>query len=53
MPTPVGVYLDNSYVLAIDETPDSVTFRLEAVLASEHPLCTAALVRASSTATST
>ncbi|KAA0093679.1 hypothetical protein CIW49_26935 [Mycolicibacterium sp. P1-18] len=31
------VYLEDSYVLAIVETPGRVTFRLEAVLIPEHP----------------
>jgi len=31
------VYLEDSYVLAIEEAPGRVTFRLEAVLTPEHP----------------
>ncbi|MFB9687325.1 hypothetical protein [Amycolatopsis plumensis] len=32
-----NVYLEDSFVLAIDETPTSLTFRLEAVLTESHP----------------
>ncbi|MBO0804804.1 MAG: hypothetical protein J2P25_17240 [Nocardiopsaceae bacterium] len=38
LPTLDGVYLEDSYVLSIDETPHSLTFRLDAVLTPEHPL---------------
>ncbi|MEV4149368.1 hypothetical protein AB0J40_37300 [Amycolatopsis sp. NPDC049691] len=31
------IYLEDSFVLAIDEKPTSLTFRLEAVLTSSHP----------------
>ena len=32
-----GVYLEDSYVLAIEESAGRVTFRLDAVLTPEHP----------------
>lgn len=38
LPTLAGVYLEDSYVLSIEEDPHSLTFRLEAVLTPEHPL---------------
>lgn len=31
------VYLEDSYVLAIDETPDSLSFKLDLVLTPSHP----------------
>ena len=38
LPALSGVYLEDSYVLSIEEDPHSLTFRLEAVLTSRHPL---------------
>lgn len=38
LPGLAGVYLEDSYVLAIDEGPHSLAFRLEAVLTPDHPL---------------
>jgi hypothetical protein len=38
LPTLAGVYLEDSYVLSVEEDPHSLTFRLEAVLTPEHPL---------------
>lgn len=32
-----NIYLEDSYVLAVDEQADAVTFRLDAVLTPEHP----------------
>lgn len=37
LPTLGGVYLEDSYVLAIEESSHSLTFRLEAVLTPDHP----------------
>lgn len=31
------VYFEDSYVLAIDETPDSLSFKLDLVLTPSHP----------------
>jgi hypothetical protein len=36
-PDLANVYLEDSYVLAIDEAPHSLTFTLEVVLTPEHP----------------
>ncbi|MDT8910035.1 hypothetical protein [Amycolatopsis sp. PS_44_ISF1] len=36
-PDLADVYLEDSFVLAIDETPTSLSFRLEAVLTPSHP----------------
>ncbi|MFC4112199.1 hypothetical protein [Nonomuraea zeae] len=36
-PELTGVYLEDSYVLAITERPGALTFALEAVLTPEHP----------------
>ncbi|MCR6484077.1 hypothetical protein M8542_14745 [Amycolatopsis sp. OK19-0408] len=36
-PDLANVYLEDSFVLAIDETPTSLSFRLEAVLTEAHP----------------
>lgn len=36
-PELAGVYLEDSYVLAIIERPGALTFMLEAVLTPEHP----------------
>ena len=36
-PDLADVYLEDSYVLAIDETPTSLTFTLDVVLTPEHP----------------
>lgn len=38
LPTLAHVYLEDSYVLSIDETPHSLTFQLDAVLTPGHPL---------------
>jgi hypothetical protein len=38
LPTLAGVYLEDSYVLSIDQGPHSLTFRLDAVLTPDHPL---------------
>ena len=32
-----NIYLEDSYVLAVDEQVDAITFRLDAVLTPEHP----------------
>lgn len=37
VPALSGVYLEDSYVLAIDETPDALRFRGEFVLTERHP----------------
>lgn len=37
LPALAGVYLEDSYVLGIEEGPHSLAFRLEAVLTPEHP----------------
>lgn len=36
-PNLLGVYLEDSFVLGISETPGQVTFQLEAVLTPDHP----------------
>src|SRR5437868_2325758 len=36
-PELTNVYLEDSFVLAIDETPATLSFRLEAVLTRPHP----------------
>jgi hypothetical protein len=36
-PDLANVYLEDSFVLAIEETPTSLSFRLEAVLTQSHP----------------
>ncbi|MEU5257346.1 hypothetical protein [Amycolatopsis sp. NPDC021455] len=36
-PDLANVYLEDSFVLAIDETPTALSFRLEAVLTPAHP----------------
>ncbi|WIX99736.1 hypothetical protein QRX60_37640 [Amycolatopsis mongoliensis] len=36
-PDLANVYLEDSFVLGIDETPTSLSFRLEAVLTQAHP----------------
>ena len=36
-PDLTNVYLEESFVLAIDDAPTSLSFRLEAVLAQPHP----------------
>jgi hypothetical protein len=33
----VGVFLEDSYVLGISESPEQLSFRLDAVLTPEHP----------------
>jgi len=38
LPGLADVYLEDSYVLSVQETPRSLTFQLEAVLTPEHPL---------------
>lgn len=37
IPSLSGLYLEDSYVLSIDETASSLVFELEAVLTGEHP----------------
>jgi hypothetical protein len=37
LPALAGVYLENSYVLGIVETPRQIVFRLDAVLTPESP----------------
>lgn len=32
-----GIYLEDSYVLEVTESPSTVTFRIDAVLTPEHP----------------
>lgn len=37
LPELAGVYLEDSYVLSIDEAPRRFSFTLDAVLTPEHP----------------